>query len=155
MHLTQHTDFSLRVLMYLGAMQDRLVTIDELTTRLHIARSHLAKIVNRLARLGYITTLRGKGGGMRLARPPAEIGIGAVVRDTEPGTTLIDCESPACSILGICALVGTLAQAKSAFFEVLDDVTLADLVANGDALRRRFEGAGSTRVIKIPARDRA
>lgn len=154
MHLTQHTDFSLRVLMYLGAMESRLVTIDELADRLHIARSHLAKIVNRLSRLGYIATLRGKGGGMRLAHQPSEIVIGAVVRDTEPGTTLIDCQSPPCSILGVCGLVGTLARAKAAFFEVLDGVTLADLVANGGALRQRFESPGEgARVIHLVTLD--
>lgn len=142
MHLTQHTDFSLRVLMYLGAMQDRLVTIDELAARLNIVRSHLAKIVNRLARFGYVTTLRGKGGGMRLARPPSEIRIGEVVRDMEPSTTLIDCQTPPCSILGVCGLVDVLAQAKASFFAVLDEVTLADLVSNGQALRQRFT-AGS------------
>lgn len=148
MHLTQHTDFSLRVLMYLGAMQDRLVTIDELAARLNIVRSHLAKIVNRLARLGYVTTLRGKGGGMRLSRSPAEIRIGEVVRDMEPNTTLIDCQTPPCSILGVCALVDVLAQAKASFFAVLDEVTLADLVSNGQALRERFSiGSGAQTIV--------
>lgn len=151
MHLTQHTDFSLRVLMYLGAMHERLVTIDELAAQLHVARNHLAKIVNRLARLGYVTTLRGKGGGMRLARPPSEIRIGTVVRDTEPGTTLIDCRKPACSILGVCGLVDKLAQARAAFFAVLDAVTLADLVSDGDALRRRFAESAALRGIDIVA----
>ncbi|AOV17388.1 hypothetical protein BJI67_10255 [Acidihalobacter aeolianus] len=151
MHLTQHTDFSLRVLMYLGAMQERLVTIDELAAQLHVARNHLAKIVNRLARLGYVTTLRGKGGGMRLARSPSEIRIGNVVRDTEPGTTLIDCRNPACSILGVCGLVDALAQARAAFFGVLDAVTLADLVSDGEALRRRFAGGETLRGIEIVA----
>lgn len=144
MHLTQHTDFSLRVLMYLGAMQDRLVTIDELSTNLHIVRSHLAKIVNRLARLGYVTTVRGKGGGMRLARPSEGIHIGEVVRDMETSTTLIDCQNPPCSILGVCGLVDVLAQAKASFFAVLDEVTLADLVSNGQALRQRFSVGSST-----------
>lgn len=139
MHLTQHTDFSLRVLMYLGTMESRLVTIDELAQRLHIARNHLAKIVNRLARLGYITTLRGKGGGMRLAKTPGEICIGSVVRDTEPDTKLVDCQKPFCSIVGVCGLVDVLAEARQAFFEVLDNVTLAHLLLNGAALRQRFE----------------
>lgn len=138
MHLTQHTDFSLRVLMYLGAMQDRLVTVDELATHLHVVRSHMAKIVNRLARLGYVATVRGKGGGMRLARSPDQICIGEVVRDMEPGTTLIDCQNPPCSILGVCGLVDVLARAKESFFAVLDGVTLADLLVNEQALRQRF-----------------
>ena len=124
--------------MYLGVMQDRLVTIDELTTHLNIVRSHAAKIVNHLARFGYVTTLRGKGGGMRLARPPSDIRIGEVVRDMEPGTTLIDCQTPPCSILGVCSLVDVLAQAKASFFAVLDEVTLTDLISNGQALRQRF-----------------
>lgn len=138
MHLTQHTDFSLRVLMYLGVVQDNLVTIDELAKNLHISRNHLTKIVHRLARLGYVNTLRGKGGGMRLARAPESIVIGRVIRDTEPGTKLVDCHDPPCSISGVCKLVGALDQAKSAFFQSLDGVTLADLVTNGEALRQRF-----------------
>lgn len=138
MHLTQHTDFSLRTLMYLGTMQDRLVTIDELAKQLHIARNHLAKIVNQLSRAGYITTLRGKGGGVRLARSPSEICIGEVVRDMEPGMALVDCQSPPCSIIGVCRLVGVLAQAKESFFNTLDKVTLADLLVNENTLRQRF-----------------
>ena len=138
MQLTQHTDFSLRVLMYLGATQNQKVTIDELTMHLGILRNHVTKIVNRLANLGYIHTMRGKGGGMRLAHSPADISIGAVVRQTEPGTALVNCQSPPCSISGVCKLVYTLAEAKAAFFKVLDDVTLADLVENEDELRAKF-----------------
>lgn len=138
MQLTQHTDFSLRVLMYLGATQNQKVTIDELATHLGILRNHVTKIVNRLANLGYIHTMRGKGGGMKLARSPADIIIGAVVRQTEPSTALVNCQSPPCSIRNVCKLVYTLADAKAAFFKVLDDVTLADLVENDDELRVNF-----------------
>jgi len=144
MHLTQHTDFSLRVLMYLGVVQDQLVTIDELAKNLHISRNHLTKIVHRLAKLGYVTTLRGKGGGMHLARQPNQVNIGAVIRDTEPGTQLIDCHDPPCSIAGVCQLVGALSRARAAFFETLDRVTLADLVKNQAALRQRFAEGQTT-----------
>ena len=85
MHITQHTDYGLRLLTYLGANSERQVTIGEISERFDISRSHLMKVANQLVRDGFVEGIRGKGGGLRLARAPADINIGAVVRRMERG----------------------------------------------------------------------
>lgn len=134
MRLTQWTDYTLRVLMYCAACQTREqpVTISEIAEGYGISRSHLTKIVNELAALGLLETMRGRGGGMRLARPATEIRLGEVVRRTETDFTLVECFDPSldtCRLSPQCALKGTLGRAMDSFFSVLDGVTLADLVA--------------------------
>jgi Rrf2 family nitric oxide-sensitive transcriptional repressor len=133
MKLTRYTDYSLRVLMHLALNRARLCSISEIAKRNLISENHLTKVVHHLGKLGYVTTLRGRGGGLRLARPPEEISVGEVVRKTEDGFDLLDC--PSCLLAPACVLTGALSEAVSAFLEVLDRRTIADLIRPGDRLR--------------------
>lgn len=133
MRLTQWTDYTLRVLMYCAATQGREqpVTITEVAEGYGISRSHLMKIVQELAAQGLLETTRGRGGGMRLMKAPAEINLGAVVRQTETDFHLVECFDPdvnQCRLSGNCRLKGVLGSAINAYLAVLDGVTLADLV---------------------------
>lgn len=137
MRLTTFSDYSLRVLMYLGVHRGRLATIGEVARAYAVSENHLVKVVHHLARHGYIETTRGKGGGMRLARAPERINVGEVVRGTEESLVLVECFDPAtstCRIGSACLLKGILARAVDAFFVTLDDYTLADLLATGPRL---------------------
>lgn len=129
MRLTRFTDYSLRTLMFAGLRGDAFSGIGEIADAYGISEHHLTKVVHRLAQLGLVETQRGRGGGLRLARPPAEIGIGAVVRQTEDDLALVDCMgSGACILTGACELQQALNAALAAFLEVLDGYTLADLL---------------------------
>lgn len=139
MQLTRHTDFALRLLLYLGTRRDGLVTISEASERLMISRNHLMKIVNQLSVGGFIETIRGKGGGMRLALHPQAIGIGKVVRHCERNLQLVDCESPSCPLQGHCRLVGVLDEAVEAFMSVLDKYSLQDLMGQKVLLEKLFQ----------------
>ena len=130
MRLTTFSDYAFRVLIYLGGAQE-LATIADIANAYGISENHLMKVVHQLARLGYVETVRGKGGGMRLARPPREINVGEVLRATEDGFALVECMGEGgsdCRIARACALKGALGEALSAFLETLDRYTLADLV---------------------------
>jgi|CXWL01.1.fsa_nt_gi Rrf2 family nitric oxide-sensitive transcriptional repressor len=133
MRLTTFTDYTLRVLMYLGTRSDRtrLITIGDIATAYTISENHLTKVVHLLAKRGYIKTTRGRHGGMQLARTPEQINIGEVVRRTEDNLAPKECPdpcSPDCRILAVCKMHDILAQAIRAFYGVLDNYTLADLV---------------------------
>jgi Rrf2 family nitric oxide-sensitive transcriptional repressor len=133
MQLTLYSDYSLRVLVYLGLQPERLATISDIAKAYGISRNHLVKVVHHLGTLGWITTTRGRGGGMALALPADQINIGAVVRQTEPNFDLVECfdmQRNTCPIAPVCALKGALAQAQRAFLSVLDDYTLADVLGN-------------------------
>jgi Rrf2 family nitric oxide-sensitive transcriptional repressor len=137
MQLTQYSDYALRTLIYL-AIRDDNVTITEIAEDYKISRNHLVKVVHNLGKLGYITTLRGRNGGLRLAMPPEAINIGEVVRRTEPNFNLVECfdrENNACVITPACRLMGVLGEAFRAFTTVLDQYTLADMTVNADELR--------------------
>lgn len=130
--LTLYTDYSLRVLMYLAVQPERLVTIDEISRAYDISRAHLMKVVHALGRAGFVETSRGRGGGLRLARPLDSIAVGDVVRRTEDRMDLVECFDPAtsrCRIEPVCALRKALEEASDAFLATLDGYTLADLVA--------------------------
>lgn len=138
MRLTAFSDYSLRVLIYLGVHADRLATIGEIAAAYGISENHLMKVSHRLAQRGLVETVRGKGGGMRLARGPSAINVGTLVRDTEEGP-LVECferGAGACKIERACVLRGVLSEAVEAFFEVLDRHTLADLLAPKGRLAR-------------------
>jgi Rrf2 family nitric oxide-sensitive transcriptional repressor len=150
MRLTTYTDYTLRTLIYLGAHQnaERLATIGDIATAYGISENHLMKVVHGLAKQGYIETTRGKEGGMRLARAPEEINIGAVVRDAEEGLAIAECfekDNHDCPILPACALRGVLARAMRAFFQVLDSQTLADLVRPQAKLAEIFQDLHASR----------
>lgn len=131
MQLTRFTDFSLRVLIHLGSHPDALATVAAIAEGYGISRHHLTRVVHQLGLRGYIETVRGKGGGFRLARRPEAIRIGDVVRDMEPGFELAECFRPganACRLLPGCALKPVLLDAGHAFLASLDRYTLADLL---------------------------
>jgi Rrf2 family nitric oxide-sensitive transcriptional repressor len=130
--LTRYSDYSLRVLIYLAVDPDRLVTIESIAQSYDISKAHLMKVVHQLGLGGYLETVRGRGGGLRLARRPEEIRIGDVVRATEGNMALVECFDPAssqCVIEPVCGLRSLLSEALTAFLTVLDGYTLADLVA--------------------------
>ena len=136
MRLSTFSDYSLRVLMYLGAQPDRLATIAEIASSHGISESHLMKVVHQLGRGGFIETVRGKGGGIRLAQAAKDIVLGDVIRHTENDFALAEClaGSTACRIQGACCLNSILDQAVKALFLVLDGYTLADLLVNPQGL---------------------
>ena len=132
MRLSTFSDYTLRVLMFLGVQPDRLATIAEIAAIHEISENHLMKVVHQLGRSGYIETVRGKGGGMRLARPLKDIVLGEVIRQTEGDNAMAECfaENSACRIQSACRLKSVLSEALSAMFLVLDGYTLADLLEN-------------------------
>ena len=135
--LTVHTDYALRMLMYLAVKGGGPATIAEVASAYGISKAHLNKVAHRLGLTGYVKTVRGKGGGLRLARPAAEIGLGDVVRRLEPDMALVPCFGPvdaACPIVPACGLRGALDEARQAFLAALDRHTLADLVRRREAL---------------------
>jgi Rrf2 family nitric oxide-sensitive transcriptional repressor len=139
MRLTTFSDYSLRVLMYLGVHGERLATIGEVAGAYGISENHLVKVVHHLAEHGYIETTRGKGGGMRLARPPAKINVGEVLWGTEENLVLVECFDRAtsdCRIEPACVLKGVLGRAVAAFFATLERYTLADLLVTKPKLTR-------------------
>jgi len=131
MQLTSYTDYSLRALLYLGTTQDRLATISEVAAHHEISRNHLVKVVHNLGKNGFIQTIRGKSGGIRLARKPEDIVLADVVRLTEPHMEIQECFSNAsnsCPLSDNCKLMGVLYQARQDFMKVLEGNTLADVL---------------------------
>lgn len=117
--------------MYLAMSPDELQTVADLSKRLSVSRNHLMKVVNNLANLGYVDAQRGRGGGLRLAKPKESIRIGAVVEDMEPSMDVVDCTAgEGCPYITACKLKHALRDASRAFVRSLDDVTLAELVSN-------------------------
>jgi Rrf2 family nitric oxide-sensitive transcriptional repressor len=144
MQLTLYTDYSLRTLIALALNANEWQTVTVVSQAYGISRHHLVKVVARLAERGYVETQRGKGGGMRLARPAAEINIGAVVRDMEAELGVVECleaDGGHCIITPACGLKGVLAEATRQFLAVLDRHTLEDL---------RHQRAPVARLLGIP-----
>jgi Rrf2 family nitric oxide-sensitive transcriptional repressor len=136
--LTVYTDYALRLLIYAALSPDARITIGEVAEAYGISRNHLTKVAHQLGLAGYLETVRGKGGGLRLARKPEAIGLGEVIRRTEPDLALVPCFEPiraGCRILPGCRLEMALREARDAFLAVLDRHTLADLVAPRARLR--------------------
>lgn len=136
MRLALHTDFALRVLIQVGINDGRLTTINEIAGSFGISKNHLMKIVHDLGQKGYLDTIRGRNGGMRLMRTPAEINIGRVVRDIEGDFDVLGClgGSGYCRIERVCVLRCAVRDATAAFLAVLDGYTLADLIKPHKAL---------------------
>lgn len=128
MQLTQYTDFSLRLLIFLSLQEDNtLVTIDDVARHFHILKNHLTKIVNKLAQHGYVKTVRGKNGGICLAKTPEQINLSDIVKAMENTIEVVNCQKPACPLLGYCELKSILNEAQDAFFSKLTQYTLADI----------------------------
>ena len=137
MQLTQYTDYSLRVLVYLSMKKEGKSTITELADFYAISRNHLVKVVHHLAQQGLIVTMRGKNGGITLARKPEQIGIGEVVRLTEPNFHLAECFNGVnnkCVLTHACNLKSILYEAKKAFLATLDRYTIADIIHHPELL---------------------
>lgn len=137
MQLTRYTDYAVRVLLHVGARDEgALSSIGEIADVYNISRNHLMKVVQDLGQAGFLTTVRGRGGGLKLGRPAQEITIGAIVRHTEGGFDLVDCSS--CLIAPACSLPKILNEAVGAFLAVLDRYTLADVLSRRADLRGLF-----------------
>lgn len=139
MRLTTFTDYSLRVLIHLAANPDGRSTIAAIATAFDVSENHLTKVVHFLGKQGFLTNVRGRGGGLELARLPKDINVAAVVRATEGGAMPAECFDPAtnqCAITRACKLKHVLRDAIDAFYGVLEQYTLEDLVHNRPALAR-------------------
>jgi Rrf2 family nitric oxide-sensitive transcriptional repressor len=163
LRLTVYTDYALRLLMYLALKDDGLATIAEIAESYGISKNHLMKVAHQLGVAGYVVTVRGRGGGLQLARPVEAIGLGEIVRHTEPDMALVPCFKPvdaSCTIWRACMLRGPLEKARFAFLEVLDGYTLRDLVRPRAPLRALMSIAPADRpqtpaVARSPSRTRA
>lgn len=139
MRLTTYTDYGLRLLMYVGLKNGELATIEEVAGAYGISRNHLMKVAYHLGLHGYLETVRGRGGGLRLAQPPERIRIGDVVRRMEDDFAMVECFDPAentCCIVRACRLKGILGEALKAYLAVLDKYTLADITRYNAPLAR-------------------
>lgn len=142
MRLTVYTDYTLRVLMYLGLKGGERATIKEISDCYGISKNHLMKIVQDLSHEGILETVRGKSGGLTLALRPEEINIGDIVRRTEPDFRIVECFGSGpigCRLNGSCVLTSAIDQALEAFLDVLDAYTLADLIRPKRKLRHLLD----------------
>lgn len=137
MQLTAHTDYALRLLIYLAARDESMpATVEAVATRYRVSTNHMSKVAQTLVAHGHIESRRGRSGGLVLAQSPESINVGALVRETE-NLRLLDCFGPesTCPIEPACRLKRILGTAQAAFLSVLDDYTLADLATNDSQLR--------------------
>jgi Rrf2 family nitric oxide-sensitive transcriptional repressor len=141
MRLTRHTDNALRSLIFLALQGEDPCRITDIARRMGMSEDHTAKVIARLSELGYVDTLRGRTGGVRLARPADQINVGEVVRATEDNMALVECFDPEtnqCPIAPVCGLAPALDEALGAFLGVLDSYTIADFTERPRALTRRL-----------------
>ena len=141
MRIATYSDYALRLLMYAAVKYPNFVTINEVATAYGISKNHLMKVTHDLATSGYLETVRGRSGGLRLARPAKEINVGKVMRMTESDSALVECfdaKTNRCVITPACTLKHTLHDALEAFFKSLETKTLADLVKKPKALEELF-----------------
>ena len=135
MRMTLQTDYALRMLIHAALRQDRSCTVSDVAEAYGLSRNHLLKVALKLRRLGFINTMRGRAGGIRLAMPPDRINIGALVRATEEDLSPVECmQGRACAISPACRLKGIFGEALNAYLSILDKYTLADIVRNRGAL---------------------
>ena len=142
MKLTLHTDYALRMLIFLAVHDAKPVTVSDVATTYGLSRNHLLKVALNLGRLGYVRTARGRSGGIALARAPEDINLGEVVRHMEDGFALVDCMRPdggTCAISPACKLKGIVGTALEAFLTVFDRFTLADIAGDRQALKDLFD----------------
>ena len=143
MRLTMYADYSLRLLMYLAVQGDAIATIPEIAESYGISRHHLVKVAHQLGTKGFIRTVRGKHGGLRLGRPACEINVGDVIREMEPDMALVACfNGGRCPIVPSCVLRNALEEARDAFLGTLAGYTLEDLTAPREKLRELLQVIG-------------
>ncbi|KYG29452.1 Rrf2 family transcriptional regulator [Alkalihalobacillus trypoxylicola] len=138
MQLTSYTDYSLRALIYIGALeQGKRTSIKEISRFYQLSNNHLQKIIHELGKRGYIETIRGRNGGIQMKMDPNDINVGQLVRETED-LNIVECfnQNHNCVISSVCKLKSVLYQANEAFLQVLDQYTLADLMMNKEELSR-------------------
>jgi Rrf2 family transcriptional regulator, nitric oxide-sensitive transcriptional repressor len=131
LQLTLHSDYSLRVLIYLAENPGRMVSTEEISDAYGISRHHLVRVIQTLNEHSFVKVSAGRGGGAALASTPEEINIGQVIRKTESNFRIVECFDLAantCPIVPVCKLRGVLAHALDGFFKILDEYTLADMV---------------------------
>ena len=141
MKLTSYTNYALRSLQLAAIKAPNLVRVEDVAKIHGLSRPHIVKIVHELGRAGYLETVRGRGGGFRLGRPPQEIIVGDIIRLTEGPLDLVECFNPdknTCPLIGICKLSRKIQEATRAFMAVLDDLTIADIAHNRDQLLDRI-----------------
>jgi Rrf2 family nitric oxide-sensitive transcriptional repressor len=150
LQLTLHADYSLRVLLYLAEHPDRMIATQEISEAYGISRNHLVRVVQTLHAHGFLHVTAGRHGGATLARPPAKINLGQVVRCAEPNFRIVECfdaHANTCPIISACKLKGALEKALNSFFRVLDGYTLGDLTRSSDR--------GITKLLQIRTSDRS
>ena len=141
MQLTKYSDYSLRVLMYVGLKTEGLSTIKEISEAYNISENHLMKLTHHLGKLGYINTVRGKRGGIELALAPEFINIGDLVLKTETNLNIVECfasQQNTCPIIGHCQLAFILSEALDAFVQILKKYTLKDLLEKPENLTKKL-----------------
>lgn len=139
MKLTLLSDYSLRMLMHLSVNTEALVTINQIAERYQISKNHLMKVAHQLSRLGYVETIRGRSGGLRLAKSADKILLGEVIEKMEQGSILVECfpgGKDSCFISGSCRLKMILKDAQNAFFSHLNNFTLDDLTGQNSELKQ-------------------
>jgi len=137
MQLTRFTDYSLRTLMYLASHSGQLSSVKEISGHYGISRNHLVKVVHRLSQLGYIETLKGKGGGIQIAKGAEKIRLGVLISELEPNMNLVECfdvKTNTCRITGACQLKHYLYEAVRSFINTMNKYTLADTIKNKEIL---------------------
>ena len=137
MRHTRHADFALRVLMYLRVAPGRRASIADMAAAHRVSHNHLDKVVARMSEAGLVATVRGRGGGVQLARDPSTITVGDVMRAMEDDFAVVECLGPAryCQVAGVCGARSVFARALGAYFAVLDSATLDDIALNDQGLR--------------------
>ena len=138
MHLTLRSNHAMRLMMYCAVNEGRASPVAEIARACNMSEAHLSKIAAGLAAHGFVETVRGRRGGVRLARPAAELNVGRIVRATELGKCLVECLEPdtnTCPLIAACRFRSIVGRALEAFLSVLDGYTLADLVAEREQLR--------------------
>jgi Rrf2 family nitric oxide-sensitive transcriptional repressor len=128
MQLTRFTDYALRALIFVGRHDGRICTMGEVAAYFRISQEHMRKVIHKLAKLGYLDSRRGKGGGVVLGTNPEQIRIGDVVLATEEDLSIVDCDAIDCVLSPGCSLKGALDRGSRAFIAALNEVTLADLL---------------------------
>ncbi len=148
MRLTAYTNYALRTLMFCALHSGQLVRMEDVSNAYGISRAHLLKAARQLGQLGYLENIRGRTGGVRLARSPEDIVIGEVVRHTEGDLEIVECFNPetnTCPLIGVCKLSVLFRTGLKAFFAELDKVTLADMIADGPVLIERLMANQATK----------